>query len=271
MQSIQGHLENMQNPCGSYVYNIQGHIADLNRGIEMAEKEVDLCPTSHPDHAVALGNLALYLTTRYQKQDSMMDLNRAIDLRELALKLCPPNHWDYPNRLHRLALLLHECYQKTKNQSELNRAINLLKEALGIYSPHHPRFAFTVQSLAAAILLLSKSASHPSNQLQDEAFKTYRMLKKCAPAVSLHLLEAVQDWVQNAEKYSHSSVLEAYQTSLDTLDHFTSLNSSLDSRHETMQARVTDLANNAFSCGIRHGDFQMAVELLEQGRGILWN
>ena len=38
-----------------------------------------------------------------------------------------------------------------------------------------------------------------------------------------------------------------------------------------MQARVADLANNAFSCAVRHGNFQMAVELLEQGRGILWN
>ena len=38
-----------------------------------------------------------------------------------------------------------------------------------------------------------------------------------------------------------------------------------------MQARVVDLANDAFSCGTRYGDFQMAVELLEQGQGILWN
>ena len=38
-----------------------------------------------------------------------------------------------------------------------------------------------------------------------------------------------------------------------------------------MQARVADAVNNAFSCATRHGDLQMAVELLEQGRGILWN
>ena len=38
-----------------------------------------------------------------------------------------------------------------------------------------------------------------------------------------------------------------------------------------MQARVANLANNAFSCATRQGDFRMAVELLERGRGILWN
>ena len=49
------------------------------------------------------------------------------------------------------------------------------------------------------------------------------------------------------------------------------MQASLDSRHETMQARVAELANNAFSCAVKHGDLEMAVELLEQGRGILWN
>ena len=38
-----------------------------------------------------------------------------------------------------------------------------------------------------------------------------------------------------------------------------------------MQERVGDLANNAFSCAVSHGDFQMVVELLELGQGILWN
>ena len=38
-----------------------------------------------------------------------------------------------------------------------------------------------------------------------------------------------------------------------------------------MQARVVDLADDAFLCATKHGDLQMAVEFLEQGQGILWN
>ena len=54
---------------------------------------------------------------------------------------------------------------------------------------------------------------------------------------------------------------------LNTLDHFTSVQASLDSRHETMGAGVAGLG---FSCAMRYNGL-MGVELLKQGRGILWN
>ena len=254
-------------------FNVWGNIEDLSRAIEMAGKCLDLCPEGHPDNKASLGSLAVYINTHYQKQGNLMDLNRAIDLQEQHLKLCPSNDLYYGVALQNLALSFQAHYHKTKDHSDLHNAIKLLKKALDIYPAYHSNFSLNVHSLGETTLLLSNSTqrSLPPHQLQDEAFKTYRLLKKCAPATSLDLLKAVQSWVQYAEKYNHSSVLEAYQTSLNTLDHFTSLNSSVNSRHETMQARVADLVNNAFSCGTRHNDFQMAVEFLEQGRGILWN
>ena len=76
------------------------------------------------------------------------------------------------------------------------------------------------------------------------AFKIYGLVKACGPAATRHLWAATQAWVEDAEKHNHPSVLEAYQTSLNTLDHLTSMQSSLDSRHEIMQARVANLTNN---------------------------
>ena len=258
-------------------YCVQGHITDLNRSIEMGEKRLDICPIGHPHHAIALESLAVYLYARYHKQGNLTDLNRAIDLEEKKLELYPPGHPSHGPALWDLGISLKDRYNKAKNSTDLIKAIKLFKEALVIYPVQHSNFAFIAAQLAAAILLPSKSLQthYPPGQplplLPDEAFQTYRLLKACGPAVSLELWKATQAWVQDAEEHNHSSVLEAYQTSLNILDHFTSFNSSLDSRHETMQTKVADLANDAFSCATRHGDFQMAVELLEQGRGILWN
>ena len=257
-------------------YCVQGDEKDLNRAIEMEEKRLDLCPRSHPYHAQALGNLAVSLEIRYHKQGNLTDLNRAIDLEEKKLEFRPPGHRSHGLALWNLAMSLKNRFMVVKNNSDLVRAIKLFKEALATYQVQHRHFALITGRLAAAILLPYKSSQecHPPDQSlppPDEAFQTYRLLKKCGPAVSLDLWEATQSWVKDAEKYCHPSVLEAYQTSLNTLDHFTSFNSSLDSRHETMRARVADLANDAFSCATRLGNFHMAVKLLEQGRGILWN
>ena len=256
-------------------YNIQENMADLNMAIDMQQKRLNLCPEGHSEHSVALDNLAVSLSTRYDKQHNLADLDEAMLLRERNLTLCPVGHPGHANALCDLAESLREHYTVTKALSDLTRAIKLLKEALAIYPVQHKYYAEAVESLAKAILLCNSSKR---NHLSDypfppakEAFKTYGLVKACGPAVTIYLWKATQAWVKDAERHNHPSALEAYQTSLNTLDHFTSMQSSLDSRHETMQARVADLANNAFSCAIRHVDLPMAVELLEQGRGILWS
>ncbi|KAG2738928.1 hypothetical protein P692DRAFT_20841654, partial [Suillus brevipes Sb2] len=75
-------------------------------------------------------------------------------------------------------------------------------------------------------------------------------------------LAAAKSWATSAEKMNHGSALVAYETALKFLDqHVTLLSSS--SRH-------FDLAVDAFSCGIRHGELTTAVELVEQGRAVFW-
>ena len=247
-------------------------MTSLDKAIEMDEARLDVCPQGHPEHIDALENLATYLRARYHHLGNLNDLNKVIDLEERKLQLCPLGHPSHGFALQNLASSLKDHFSALKSHPGLIRAINLLKEALNTYPVQHSHFPQIAGELAATILLsINSSSSDQAPYLLDDAFQTYMLLKKCGPAVSLNLWEATQSWIKSAEEYHHSSVLEAYQTSLSTLDHFTSFNSSLDSRHEIMQARVAHLANDAFSCATRHSDFKMAVELLEQGRGILWS
>ena len=249
---------------------LAGEVAGLDKAIEMQEKMLELCPAGYLYHDTALNNLAQSIGARYEALGNLTDLVRAIDLQEKHLELCPVNHQDHGLALWTLAVSLKNYYIKTEDHSHLARAIELMEEALNVYPVQHCQFASVASELTAMILLSFEHSQIPDQSL-GKVFQTYGQLKKCGPAVSLNLWEATQNWVQHAEEYNHSSVLEAYQISLNTLDHFTSLNSSLGSRHETMQTKVANLANDAFSCATRHGDFKMAVELLEQGRGILWN
>ncbi|KAG9312088.1 hypothetical protein JVU11DRAFT_7372 [Chiua virens] len=256
-------------------YNEQGDVADLNRAIEMGQQRLDHYPSGHSYDNTALGNLALALHDRYNKLGNVVDLNRAIDLAEQRLELCPPGHPEHGFALYNLARSFSHRHNLLKSTSDGLRAYNLLKEALRIHPVQHQGFALIISWLAYTILQLNSSpGSQSSNQLLvkvEDAFETYKMVKTCGPAVSLDLWKTAQNWVRNAEKYNHSSVLEAYQTSLNILVHFTSLHTSLDSMHQVLQARVADLANDAFSCAVWHNELQMAVEFLEQGRGILWN
>ena len=244
-------------------YYAQHDIKDLSRVIEMEQRRLELCPPDHPEHAEAIGNLSVSLHERYCIQGNWADLDKAIVLKEKRLEICPPGHQSHGLALYNLAWSLREHYKATKTLSSLNRAIKLFKEALAAYPVQHYRFAASIEQLAGTLLL--------HNSLSHEAFETYKTLQACGPAVSVFLWTATQAWVENAKKHNHPSVLEAYKTLLNTLDHLTSMQSSLDSKHETVCTRVADPANNAFSCAIRHANLPVAVELLELGRGILWS
>ena len=258
--------------CLEHRFHIQGNMTDLNRAIEMTQKWLDLSPVGHQDHHRALGNLGVSLHARYSEQGNLADLDKAIELKEKQLIFRPPGHPLHSHALQNLAWSLRAHYQATKTHSDLIRTTNLFKEALVGYPVQHHYFAFIIKGLAETILLPLEYSTQPFLS-SGEAFQTYKLLKGCGPAVSLDTWDATLSWINNAEEYNHSSVLEAYQTSLNTLDYLTSMQSSVDSRHTVMQARArpADLANDAFSCAVRHDNLRMAVELLEQGRGILWN
>ena len=226
-------------------YEVQGNIADLNRAIAVAKRELDLHPDGQPCHNHALNSSARSMYARYQKLGDLKDLDRCIDLQKKSLELTPLGHLEYRTFLQAYAFSLLERSKKMENHSDLSEAARLFKEALGISPVHHTDFAFNAAQLAATTLLLSNhsqgSDTTPPHSV-DDAFQTYGLLKRCSPAISLELLKATLGWIQDAEKYSHPSALEAYQTSFDTLDHFTSLSSSItiivEDRYDNIQPSI---------------------------------
>ena len=199
-------------------YAVTNNIADLNRAIEIGEQAVSLCPTDGSAYCAALNSHSVAVSACYQKQGDLTDLNRAIELQEECIMLYSSSHPVYGTVLLQLALSLTDHYKTIKDHSDLIKAIELLKEALNAYSAQHNHFALIACHLAGTILLPYKS-SHPcySSDLPsfpslNEAFQIYGLLKKSGPAASLNLWNTTKDWVQDAENYSHPSVLEAYQT-----------------------------------------------------------
>ena len=112
-------------------------------------------PVGHPEHSEALDNLAVSLSTRYDKQHNLADLYEAMLLQERNLTLCPRGHPRHASALHILAWSFRKCYTVTKTFSDLTQAIKLLKEALAIYPIQQSNYAKTVEGLANVILLCS--------------------------------------------------------------------------------------------------------------------
>jgi CHAT domain-containing protein len=200
----------------------------------------------------------------------LSDLDEAIELDQAALALHPPGHSNQSSSLNNLGIHLYARFEQRGVLSDLDEAIDLHQAALALCSTGHSNWSYSLQNLAFS--LLARFKEHAQSSDLNEAFNLYGQLSHISHAVLHYDLNAVKSWTTSAEKLKHSSALAAYQTALKFLDnwqHVTGLLSS--SNHFDVVSKATStLAMDAFSCSVRHGALETAVELVEQGRAVFW-
>ncbi|KAG1829508.1 CHAT domain-containing protein, partial [Suillus variegatus] len=70
--------------------------------------------------------------------------------------------------------------------------------------------------------------------------------------------------------FNHASALQAYEVALKFLDQQVALLSSSSHQFDVIRDVVSSLSTDAFSCSVRRDALRTAVELMEQGRAVLW-
>ncbi|KAG0691935.1 CHAT domain-containing protein [Suillus ampliporus] len=226
----------------------------------------------HPDRSSSLSNLANGLSTRFSHRGNDQDLDEAIILQREALALRPVCHPDRSSSLNGLANGLSTRFKHRGNAQDLNESLENLRCALTLLTRHDPRQSNIHVSLSSIYMLFHQSGLHLTGQ--DSLHAAMDHLKAAANLVSgslLFRLQASLRWVHNAVQHAHDTELEAYSTSMHLLDTYMSATASVSSRHNAMKDFPSSLAVDAASCALRRGDVCHAVELLEQGRTLIWN
>ncbi|KAG2147833.1 CHAT domain-containing protein [Suillus bovinus] len=270
-------FNNLANQLSSR-FRHRGNGEDLDQAIALQREAVALCPVGHTDRSSSLGNLANQLSSRFDHQGNgedldqafalqrealalcpatAKDLDQAIALQREALTLCPVGHTDRSMSLYNLANRLSSRFGHRGNDEDLNESRENLLCALTLLTQHNPRQLMVHESIANVYL----SFHHLELDGTGAGENTESLLSR---------LRASLTWVHYAHQYSHGTQLEAYATSMQLLDAYMSMTASVSSRHDAMKGFPRTLAVDAASCALRSGDVGRAVELLEQGRTIIW-
>jgi hypothetical protein len=123
------------------------------------------------------------------------------------------------------------------------------------------------------ICLEAKFKAQGDQSILEEIFSLYSSLSNfSSTTTSLRSFKATQSWVRYAKKYNHHSSIIAFSTSLALLSRLVATEHATSYRHELLKGNAPNLAADAFSYTARRhrGELTTAIELLEQGRGILW-
>ncbi|KAG2159005.1 CHAT domain-containing protein [Suillus bovinus] len=268
-------LNNLANQL-SFRFDHRGNGEDLDEAIALHREALALRPVGHPDRSMSLNNLANHLSSRFDHRSNGEDLDEAITLQKEALALRPVGHTDWSMLLNNLATQLHSRFHHRGNGEDLDESRENLLCALTLLRQHDPRQLMVHESIAKVYLSFHRSEFHGTGpgENTDSLNAAMHHFKAAANIVSagfLSRLRASLRWVLHAGQHLHGTQLEAYATSMQLLDAYMSVTASVSSRHNIMKEFPSIIVVDTASCALHSGDVGRAVELLEQGRTIIWN
>ncbi|KAG2151579.1 uncharacterized protein EDB93DRAFT_1327639 [Suillus bovinus] len=250
-----------------------GNDEDLDEAILLQREALALRAVGHIDRYTSLNNLANGLSSRFKHRGNDEDLDQAIALDREALALCPVGHTDRSTLLYYLATRLSTHFHHQHNREDLDESRENLHCALTLFTQHDPRQFHVHQLLAKVYLSFHRSYDADVGADTDSLNAAMHHFKVSADVASAGLLSRLRAsllWVRHADQQRHGTQLEAYVTSMQLLDAYMSTTASISCRRDIMKDFPSTLAVKAASCALRSSDVCRAVELLEQGRTIIW-
>ncbi|MFJ8610202.1 CHAT domain-containing protein [Streptomyces sp. NPDC093675] len=193
------------------------------------------------------------------------DVSEAYECLLRAVEQTGPHHPDLGGRLRGLSSLSYSLYRLHNRRGDADRALELGERAVRVTPPRHPQRAHAVLLLAFLLAELGGAAEN------DRALSLWDGLVS-DPSVQPSSRASAAAYAARARcrRGAWAAAVELYAQALDVLPSL--VTPAQDTRaQEELLTLWSGLAGEAASCAIAAGDPDRAVELLEQGRGVLWS
>ncbi|KAF8512788.1 CHAT domain-containing protein [Gautieria morchelliformis] len=241
---------------------------DLEAAILFHREALELRAAPHPARATLFDNLALALKTRFEQSGQLADLEAAISLGRDALELRPAPHPDRPLSFNNLATPLCARFGQLGRWEDLEEAIDALSQSQNALVAGHPSACLFSGNLGVAFMA-AYTHSDKAMYLQD-AMDAFRAAATCETASASQRLRIAKLWATHADS-RHESALDAYYIAIQLLPRLAMLGLDLPPRHRALTSGSDGLARDAAACAMRMGQYERAVELLEEGRAVFWS
>ncbi|KAF8501295.1 CHAT domain-containing protein, partial [Gautieria morchelliformis] len=241
---------------------------DLEEAISLHREALELRAAPHPDRSTSLNDIANSLRVRFAQSGRHEDLEEAISLHRETLELRAVPHPFRPTALNNIAAALLTRFEEFGRHEDLEEAILFLQDALGLLAPGHP-LTCSCSTQLGTMSMTAYTHFNDSGDLQS-AMDAFRKAVACETAPTSQRFRAAREWARHADS-SHDSALDAYQAAIELLPRLAMLSLDLSSRQQALTSGTDGLARAAAACAIESGQFERAVELLEEGRAVFWS
>jgi tetratricopeptide (TPR) repeat protein len=241
--------------------------ADLDEAITVGRQASEAIPGGHPMSPALLANLGTALARRSELTGGTADLDEAITAFRSAVGSTPAGHIDRAMWLSNLAVALASRSERTRSLADLDEAIAIGRQACEATPADHPDQAERLASLAAALVQrFERTGSIPDLQEAVTAGQKAAAIEVASPRVRTR---AARQWGFAAGLGQRwEEAVAGFETAV-RLAGLMAPRSLARRDQEHLLQDVGGLASDAAACCLRIGRKDRAVELFEQGRGIL--
>ena len=245
-----------------------GDTTDLDHAITRLEQAVNVTPTTPPRRPRMQSNLGGALFARYGRTNQITDLNSAVATLEQAVTATPTTHPERPMYLSNLGGALFARYGRTNQITDLNSAVATLEQAVTATPTTHPERPTYLSNLGDAL----QTRGERTNETTDlnSALQSFQQGASVVSAPPLARATAARGWGQCAGLLGRwPDAAEAYGVALDLFGQVVpGWLERADQEHRLDQ--LAGIGSEATAACLEAGMSERAVELFEQGHGVLF-
>ncbi|MFJ3791258.1 hypothetical protein [Kitasatospora sp. NPDC090091] len=245
-------------------YQEDGAEADLAESREAATAAAALATEGHPVRAYVLDLLGQLSRLRYRRLGEPADLDRAVGEGRTA-RDAAARHPALGALVGNLASYLLDRFELTGSTADLDEAVSSCRTGLRMRGQQAANLGV---ALGRALAARFEAIGDPADA--REAVEVRRAFAEDPSGRTESRLAAAVEWGGFALDHGLPDALQAYRTAVPLQRLAVSLGADRADR-ERILARWRGLAGDAAEAALAADDPVVAVELLEQGRGVLWS
>ncbi|EJD03273.1 TPR-like protein [Fomitiporia mediterranea MF3/22] len=252
-------------------FQFVGETEDLDEAVQLNQTASELHSKGHRLYTKSLTNAAHFLETGSSQYEKPEDLDKTVELYRAALELHPKEALLHPGRLSNLASSLRKRFEQHGRIEDIEEAINLHRLALELRPEGHPERSSSLTCLAYS--LYARIEQRWCKEEFEECVELLKLAVTHRFSGATARLIAAKLWTSFALHHGHSSAFIAYKSTVSVLQHALSINPTLHEQHEFLlrDEIYSILTKRTASCAIGKDCLELAIEILEQGRGLLWS
>lgn len=234
---------------------------------EPVRTAISLVPSAHVHRGQYLSNLGAYLNDYYEHTGDPGALAEALGCHEEALETTPAHHTERGKRMANWASSLAHQARHTRDPADAERAVTACTAALDAMPAPNPHRAQSLQLLGELLILRSQLTGNTDDHAT--ACGAWQEAADDTAAPTLMRIQAAHRLADAAAAAKDTTTaLHAFAQAVSLIGQAAWHGLDQEAQSDVLH-RLARLPQDAAALAIEAGNLPLAVELLEEGRGIL--